>query len=266
MKAKPKSKKGKKNTVFRNIIILVLIFIAIMVFAFITPVFNITEIEIKGNSKVSTETIESLSGIHIGENLFRNSKKEIINNIKEESYIKNVTVKRKLPGTIEISVSERTVEYQINILNGYVYIDSQGYILEKAKKKAKVPLLEGYKTSQDSLLNEKRLSEEDLEKLTTALKIIEAMKSINKEDLITSINIEKQEEYILYFEKEKKYVYLGDASNLSNKMLYMQTMLKKEKENEGIMFLNGNLNSGFKPYFREEKLKNVTEKENDKNE
>ena len=266
MKAKPKSKKGKKNTVFRNIIILVLIFIAIMVFAFITPVFNITEIEIKGNSKVSTETIESLSGLHIGENLFRNSKKQIINNIKEDTYIKDVNIKRKMPGTMEISVTERTVEYQINVINGYIYIDNQGYILEKAKKKAKVPLLEGYKTSQDSLLNEKRLSEEDLEKLTTALKIIEAMKSINKQDLITSINIEKEEEYILYLENEKKYVYLGDASNLSNKMLYLQTILKKEKKNEGIMFINGDLNNGFKPYFREEKLKNITEKENDKNE
>ena len=92
------------------------------------------------------------------------------------------------------------------------------------------------------------------------------MKSINKQDLITSINIEKEEEYILYLENEKKYVYLGDASNLSNKMLYLQTILKKEKKNEGIMFINGDLNNGFKPYFREEKLKNITEKENDKNE
>ena len=266
MKAKPKSKNGKKHTVFRNIIILILIFIAIMVFAFITPVFNITEIEIKGNSKVSTETIESLSGLHIGENLFRNSKKQIINNIKEDTYIKDVNIKRKMPETIEISVTERTVEYQINVINGYIYIDNQGYILEKASKKAKVPLLEGYKTSQDSLLNVKRLSEEDLGKLTSTLKIIEAMKSIEKQNLITSINIENEDEYILYLEKEKKYIYLGDASNLSNKMLYIQTILEKEKKNTGIIFINGDLNDGFKPYFREENIEKNNEEEKNENE
>ena len=164
-------------------------------------------------------------------------------------------MKRILPGNIEISVKERTVEYQIKLIDGYIYIDEQGYILENSAQKSNVPILEGIKTSQEELLNSKRLNIEDLNKLNTVLKIIDESKNMNILDNITSINVEDINNYILYLEKEGKYVYLGDASNLNNKMLYIQIILKEEKENTGRVFVNGDLNNGFKPYFREEKIK-----------
>ena len=42
-------------------------------------------------------------------------------------------------------------------------------------------------------------------------------------------------------------------------------MLKEEKGNSGTMFINGDLNKGFKPYFREE-VKEGKDKKGDKNE
>ena len=50
---------------------------------------------------------------------------------------------------------------------------------------------------------------------------------------------------------ENKYVHLGDSSNLSNKMLYVVAILEKEKENAGDIFVNGDLNNKFQPYFRQ---------------
>ena len=52
-------------------------------------------------------------------------------------------------------------------------------------------------------------------------------------------------------QEEKKIIHLGDASNLSNKMLYIVTIIEQEKEREGDIFANGDLNSNFKVYFRE---------------
>ena len=51
-------------------------------------------------------------------------------------------------------------------------------------------------------------------------------------------------------EEEKKTIYLGDASNLSNRILYVQMILEEEKDKEGEFFVNGDLNNGFQPYFR----------------
>ena len=52
--------------------------------------------------------------------------------------------------------------------------------------------------------------------------------------------------------EEKKKVYLGDCSNLSNKMLYVQAIIEQEKGKAGEIFVNGDLNNKFNPYFREE--------------
>ena len=60
------------------------------------------------------------------------------------------------------------------------------------------------------------------------------------------------EEYVLEMENQKKQVFLGDSSNITNKMLYVQTILKSEKEKSGKIFVNGDFNNGFKAYFREE--------------
>ena len=245
-------KKKRKKTGLRKLILLIFIIIAIVVFSLITPIFNITKIEVKGNNKVESETIISLSGLSEGENIFRNKKSKIIKKIQENSYIKKVTIKRNLPGTVEIDIQEREVAYQIKLIDGYIYIDNQGYILENSSQKENVPIIDGIETSQDELLNGKRLNKNDLTKLNIVLKIMESAKTIEIENLITSIDIKEPNEYKLYLKKENKCIYLGDGTNLNNKILYIQTMLKEEKKNPGIIFVNGNISEGFKPYFREQ--------------
>ena len=255
MKKKPKKKIKKKGSKLRKIIPILLVIIAGAIFSLVTPLFNIKEIKVEGNNKVEAETIISLSGLHTGENIFRNSKKKTKEAIKENKYIEDVTIKRKLPGTINLIVKERITEYQIKIINGYVYIDNQGYILEASSKQAKVPLLEGMTTSEDELINGRRLNIEDLNKLNTIIKISDSLKAINLQDLVTSINAENEKNYILYLQKEKKYAYLGDANNLNNKVLYMKTMIENEKNKSGKMIIDGDMSNGFKPYFRKEKVK-----------
>ena len=50
---------------------------------------------------------------------------------------------------------------------------------------------------------------------------------------------------------EKKEIYLGDKTNLSSKILYIPTILSENKGKEGTIYLNGNVNDGFQPRFRE---------------
>lgn len=263
--AKKKIHKKKRKNKSHKFIILLFIIIGMTIFAMITPIFNITKIVVEGNNKVDRETIISLSGLTTGENIFRNLKSKVETNIQENSYIKQAKMKRVLPGTIELKVEERIVSYQIELIDGYIYVDNQGYILENSSKKETVPILQGMTTSQEDLLNSKRLNTEDLNKLNTIIKIMDSVRTIEIEDLITTVNAKNINEYILYLKSEKKYVYLGDASNLNNKILYIKMMLKEEKGNSGIMFINGDLNKGFKPYFREE-VKENKEKKGEKNE
>lgn len=252
-KNKSNNKKRKKTSIIPKITVLFIIIVGIGIFAFVSPIFNIKKIEVNGNNKIDESTISSLSGVNIGQNIFQISKKQVINNIKENPYINNVVVKRNLPGTLELEVKEREIAYQVKVINSYVYIDYQGYILEVSSKKEKVPLVEGFTTEQDTLLNGKRLVNNDIKLLRVILRIMETAKTSEIDKLISKISV-KDNEYILELSKENKLVYLGDATDLTNRMTYVKIIVDKEKGKTGKAFVDKDINNGFKPYFREESL------------
>ena len=122
-----------------------------------------------------------------------------------------------------------------------------------SSESTKVPMIEGLETEQDILLNGKRLSSEDLESLRIILRIMETAKNSELDKLITKITINSNDEYILEMKKENKIIYLGNATDLTSRMDYTKIIVESEKGNTGKIFVNGDINNGFKPYFREEK-------------
>ena len=187
----------------------------------------------------------------MGENIFRFNN-DMIQNVKQNTYIEKVEIQRKMPGTVVISVKERKIKYQINLINSYVYLDKNGYLLENSAERKNVPVIVGFSIKEDEMLNEKRLKDNDLEKLANAAKIIEAAKAINIDNLITEVNVEDKNNTILYLESKSKKINVGDTTNLTNKMLYVQKILENEEGKSGSVFVNGDISAGFKPYFREE--------------
>ena len=245
--------KRKRKKILKVIKILMLLAIIIggIIYAMLSPIFNIKNIIVTGNKKISSETIISLSGLNIDQNIFNFWSNDIEEAVKQNAYMDTVEVKRKLPDIVEINVKERTATYMITLGNAYVYINNQGYILEITAKKLEVPLLIGYNTTAEEIVEGNRLNQTDLEKLNDVLKIMEVASS-GKSDisgLITQIDISDRNNYILSLPKEKKTIYLGDTTNLSTKLLWINKFLEEEK-NEGIIYLNVNLNTK-RPYFRE---------------
>ncbi len=247
---KEKKKKYRKNLI--TVFTITILIVGIIIFALTTPIFSTEEIRVEGNNKISTETILSLSEITTGENLFKINKSHVISNIKSNKYIDKVTLTRKLPNTIILQVEERTVKYQINLINSYAYIDKNGYILENPTVKAEVPVIVGFEINENEMLNKERLEQNDLSKLNDISQIMEASESIQIDNLITEINTETKDDYILILESKNKRIYIGNTTNLTNKMLYVQKILQNEEGKSGIIFVNGDISAGFKPYFRED--------------
>ena len=243
-----KKKSNKKVLAMFSIIILIF---SVIILALTAPIFNITDIQVEGNEKIAKDTIITLSGLKKGENIFKFNN-SIINNLKENAYIDSVKITRELPGTVNISIKERDIKYQINLINSYVYIDQNGYILEISTLKKEIPIIVGLKIEENELLNKKRLEVQDLQIINDIDKIAEAAKTINLDELITEINVQEENDYVLYLESKNKKIYIGDTSNLTNKMLYVKKIIENEEGKAGIAFINGDISSGFKPYFREE--------------
>lgn len=243
-----KNGKQKKKNFLGKVLAIIILIVATLIVTFITPIFNITKIEVTGNKNITEQTVISLSRIRKGENIFKNLKSNIVKNIKENTYIEDVQVKRVLPGTIKIDISERDIAYQIKVLESYAYIDKQGYILEIAKEEKNVPFIEGYDTKDEEILKSNRLDEKDLLKLNSIQKIINSAKVMQIEEKIDKINIENNKEYRIYI--GNKEIYLGDDLNINNKMGYVQMILSDVGDSAGIIFVNGDFNNGFKAYFR----------------
>ena len=253
--SKQKSKKSKKKKLSLFLLKWTSIFLLIfgtIIFILTTPMFNIKKIDIYGSNQISQEEILSLSGLNVETNIFKSSKSSVSKNIKQNPYIENVIVKRKLPDTIEITIEEKQKSYMLQFVNGYVYIDKQGYILEISEKKLELPIISGYKTEEDKIVAGNRLNNDDLENLNNVIKITDSLEEIeipiNK---ITNIDISNKEDYTVYIAEEKKMIHFGETNNLSSKILYVKSMIESEKDNEGEIFVNGDSNGKFRHFFRE---------------
>ena len=248
--AKIMRKKKKIKKIIKMILLLAII-IGGICFALISPIFNVTDIQVTGNNKINSETIVSLSQPQIGQNIIRFNKNKVINEIKTNAYVENANIKRKIPSKIEITIEEREQNYNVEFLNGYAYINNQGYILEISEQKLDLPVIMGINTPQEQIIEGNRLNDEDLEKLETVIQIMNICKSYELDKKVSSIDITNKSDYIMYMEEEKKTIHLGNDSNLSNKMLYVPSILKENQGKEGTIYLNGNINGDFKPRFRE---------------
>ena len=217
-----KIKRTNQKKVIISFFMLIVIIIAGIIYFLTTPIFNIANIEIIGNNKNSVDTYISLTKIELNStNIFAVTKNSISKNIKENAYVESVEVKRKLPNTIQINVTERDVAYQASYNEKYIYIDKQGYILEINNEKKNTTKLLGLSSTKEALNEGQRLNKEDLLKLDTVLKIVNYCNYNSIENKISSINVSDTSNYTINFDKDGQIAYLGDATNLSERILWL---------------------------------------------
>lgn len=253
---KPKqSKKGKiRNEILKWTSIFILA-VGVVILFMLSPIFNIKQINVEGINKLTREEIISYSQVQLDVNMFKMQKQETIEKIQENSYVESASITRELPSTIKISIKERVPQYIIEIANGNAYIDSKGYILEISQEKLPLPIILGYGTSIESIIdfqNTKKLSDEDCTKIEAINKVFESAKNNGILTYITSINITNIDEIVLNLDTEQKVAYFGDCSNANLRILYLKKMLEDEKGHAGEAYINGNIHTlKPKPYFRE---------------
>lgn len=248
---KNKSVKHKKGKIRKQakIVFGVMLFVIVFILLLCSPIFDIRSIEVSGNLKNSKEKIISFSGLELHTNIFKFNKGLVKEKIKENAYIENVEVTRKLPSTVQIEIEEREARYMLQFADSYVYINNQGYMLEISNEKLDIPILIGFTTDLSNIKAGNRINVADLNKMNMVIKIYETAKSNGLGDLITKIDISNEKNYTIILEKEGKTVYLGDCSELNTRILYLKSILETSQGKSGELFLNVDLNSQ-EAYFR----------------
>lgn len=88
-------KKKKRLKVLKWTSLFVLVLVAITLFL-LSDIFNIKEIKVINNNKISAEEIKELSTLHVDENMFKFLKITVEEKIKQNPYIETVAIHRKL--------------------------------------------------------------------------------------------------------------------------------------------------------------------------
>lgn len=244
-------KKRKKRKARLILAMIILVIGGINAYLLTSPSFKIQEISVKGNEQLSNQEIIQLAEVKNGDNIF--SKLGIVMKVrlKQNGYIEDAQINKIYLNRIEIRVKERQKQFQIKMgTEGYIYIDEQGYLLEYATDKLEIPTIIGMDITQANLETMHRLGEKDLNKMENILQIREECKKIEIADKITQLQV--KDEYIVSLENDGITINLGDASNLKNRIYYVSAILKQEAGNKGTIYVNGNFNEGFSPYFSAE--------------
>ncbi|OGW01535.1 MAG: hypothetical protein A3I04_01720 [Nitrospinae bacterium RIFCSPLOWO2_02_FULL_39_110] len=93
-----------------------------------SPYFNISDISIVGNVNLKREDILSLSGINVGQSIFSVKTNDIYKCLKDNFWIKDVSVRKELPDKFSIKINER-VPVAILKSNGFYLMDDEGVVL-----------------------------------------------------------------------------------------------------------------------------------------
>ncbi len=145
MRSKNK-KKGKKNKkgrgekiaalLRRGTILMILVSIAVtsgIGAKYLYRTIRVKEVKITGNYHLDSSEIVEFSGIKKGEPLLGVSLQEIDSNLRRHAWIKEVSVKKLLPDSIEIRIREATPRALLSANKRLYLLDGDGEVLERIK-------------------------------------------------------------------------------------------------------------------------------------
>ena len=244
-------KRRKRRKTKLVIFILIAVITGVIAYLLNTPLFKINNIEVTGNSQLDKQKIIEQSEIKLGKSIFTTFNIISKVRIKQNGYIEDAKVTKKMPDMIKIEVKERTLAFQIKTENEYyIYIDEQGYIIDCSQEPKELITITGMEITEENIEKKKRLENEDLNtKLENILHIKEEANKIGIYDQISEIQVKN--EYILTLNSLNLKINLGSATNIKDRMDYVKSIMEKENEKSGTINVNGNLNEGFIPYFTE---------------
>jgi len=194
--------------------------------------FDIKEIKITGNRRVTDEKILQLSQIAPGLSLLKISPREIRNALASEVWVKEIEIIRHFPRTLELRVKEREPFASLAIDGHFFLIDQEGVVLEYLKSGPIGPVIRdvkpaeieiGKKVQSDSLANAIACLENLLPSLGQSIKEISAP-SMDDLSFITSEGIR-----IIY----------GRAEEMAKKKYILNAILSQAKiNNEKIEYID----------------------------
>ncbi len=214
-------KKRMRRTVFYVLLFVLvsLIFLAVCVFVFL----KVKNVDIEGATKYSTEQIMELVPISTGDNIYSFDSDDIESKICEAMpYVREVEIKRDLPTTVKINITEEKAVYAATIANDTYILSSELKVLERLPDGKSPP--KGLKNI--SLSNVRRclvgtqIEFVDKRTLDAVIALYKNCEDNYIEKKIKSVDVRSR--FDMYINYDNRFdVYLGDIENIDIKIEFL---------------------------------------------
>lgn len=215
-------KKSKNHSGFLGLILVTLIFC----FLLLSPIFAVDNIEVKGNNNVLSKYIVTKSGLFYGQNIFNMNKFDAIERIEQIPQIEETSIKRMLPDTIIINVTEKQAIAKTTFYGSELLISDDGDILQVItdNETVNLPKLSGI-TVKDVITGEKIICSEN----ETFEKYLSVLKILKKNDMVKNVEKLTYKDGILIHFNVGHIAFLGEAENLEYKMSWLKGIFEREE-------------------------------------
>ncbi len=223
-----------KHSSFRFLAVTFIIGIVIVCtyLMFTLEYFNLENIEVKGNTKYTSEKVINNCSLSIGANTFKQLLKKEYNKL-ELPYVSKIKYLYSFPNTIVIEVEERYPEYISKDKNTdkYYMIDNQGYLLEECtlEQKRDELLVEGLTFGENAEFG-KKIDEVYLRKIERFREIKKLIEEAEISTNITKVNFDASLTMITI--DDKLNVIFSNESVLTYKVSFLKQIIN---QNGGIV-------------------------------
>lgn len=218
--------------IFMGVALIALIFMLLM----LSPWLNIQNIEINGLETLEKPDVIRQMKLDKQTNILSFNSFVAKRRVKSNYYIEDVNVKRKLPNTVTINITERKIVGYIPYINNYIYIDKEGMVVDvKSSYTEPLPIIYGLKF--DSFIIGEKLKTDNDEAFEVVMEITNIIK--NKENLNQILKIDVSDLNDIHLYMEKLDIILGDREALNIKMNTLNEILKNFiPEEKGVLYID----------------------------
>jgi cell division septal protein FtsQ len=240
----------KINKAFLIFTAVILIFSGAYIYACHSPGFNVAEIKIKGNNKITPDEIRDKAKSDLGKNIFSLNLERIEDKLREDIRIKEVQVKRRLPCCILIEIEEKLPVLWISLPTNFpdsgscgfygLSIDQELIPLDQKDLSPDLPIVSGIEMemvdgSSQVLKPYQKWSNFKVEKVLGFYKTLTTVDPASVE-LLAEINLKDMSNTILYLLPGIK-VMMG-SDDFERKWRRVRTILAGEEKVEEFLCLD----------------------------
>jgi cell division protein FtsQ len=225
-RARPGQKKPM-SPVVRKIITFLLIAVVVIsaVLLGIFLLFRISTIEVTGDTIYATEDVLRICGYEEGENLVFATKKPQEEALEKQlPYVGKAEIRKHLPGTLEIYITEAKVSACLEYSGGWLYVSEEGKILEQnASPKEGVLQVKGI--TPESVNPGDSIAMENQDLTAAYQEIVKVIGELEAESTFTLLDLSDLYDIKLWYEDRVEFL-LGSFSDLTYKIKFGYSILQ----------------------------------------